>query len=146
MVPYAIRAVPFSREVLDDLDAADRLIAALPAHPDEDGHQRIRDREPEWSCHVVARVFALQRKDWNVSDGFYLRRGTEHSWLWRWIDGESVAILDIYPVAGTRPVLLDGSRHSPVNDAYITSPTAYRPDTTALWDRLAKAAASTLAE
>ena len=96
----------------------------------------IREREEadkNWSCHEVCRAFLRQRTSaaWEVSDGYFGRVGYQHAWLWGFSDDDpvrpSVTILDIYPVAGTRPQLVAAS-NSPWNDLYIDRARAYSPD------------------
>lgn len=128
MTPFMLTGDLVPPEVIKDFETAKEFLALLPdptgtlapatAHPHGDDTRYL------WSCHGIARALAtVLTQPWEVIDGWFLRRGNEHGWLYLEVDNDqrSQFILDVYPVAAVGgPLLLDvRSYGSPWPDAYI---------------------------
>jgi hypothetical protein len=118
--PYILRADTVSPKLSSDLETARLFWRVLP----NAAEVKPKPVCEEWSCHALARaVLPLLSSGWIVFDGWFMRVGSEHAWLYREITaGTEVKkyVLDIYPVAGlSGPVLIDvGSYGSPWGSAY----------------------------
>ena len=100
------------------------------------------DGEGLWHCHALTRATKLkwQLKRWRVTDGFFCRVGTNHSWLVRDADREFPRlILDVYPVRGFRmPLLIEANEWgspSPWNEMYIEMPGFFANHHRQQWER-----------
>jgi len=78
------------------------------------------------TCHTVSRAFCpFLRGNWRVADGHFAHRGMCHGWLWHRdqynLEHEEPRelILDIYPVAGTGPILVACGYPSPWSNLYM---------------------------
>jgi len=146
VTPYVFREQILPETLLGDLADATAFMTALP-DPGDDAVEAPRMSRlagpPKrfWSCHALARAFLRITGDssaWRVADGYFMRRGSEHSWLWRHVE-DTVAVLDLYPVAGAAPMLVDAGGRSPWGAAYIESAMSYRQAILDTWEREADA-------
>ena len=83
-----------------------------------------------WSSHALTRAVkqAHGLTEWEVCDGFFARKGQQHSWLTLQPSMRRVTlVLDILPVAAHGgPLLVDTMSHdSPWADLYLESPLSY---------------------
>lgn len=126
--PYIQIAGHLSRAIIDDFkivsDFWEKLPDATAAQPAtrRDLYNPGSEKKPQylWSCHGLCRgVKPFLNQQWHVIDGWFLRRGNEHCWLWT-KDDRHDAIIDVYPVGACGgPILVDGSPLTPWSDAYI---------------------------
>lgn len=101
------------------------LRAWMDALPDRAG---ASGEEILWSCHAVVRAaktrFALD--GWRVADGWFGRKGNDHSWLTH-ESPRGQFVLDVYPIAcAGGPLLIDvGAWGSPWGALYREDATRY---------------------
>jgi hypothetical protein len=94
------------------------------------------------SCHQMTRLFSIVLNsygypDWNVADGYFSSRGTEHSWLWKSTDTSrpDTTILDLYPVAAIGPIMAHIGPMSPWNNLYHAVPWDYSSSQKIKWEK-----------
>ena len=78
-----------------------------------------------WSCHDLTRAFSKIYPNWTVVDGYFQRRGTYHSWLY--VVEKNPIILDLYPVGGIAPFMVDASPMLAWSHLYIEASMYYTP-------------------
>ena len=88
-----------SQRDLEVLELIRKAIEALP-------------NGPKWTCHSVVRIVSPLSPGFKVSDG-YFANAWAHSWL-----QSPTAIIDVYPVAGSAPILVSTLKLSPWADLY----------------------------
>jgi hypothetical protein len=73
-----------------------------------------------WSCHAATRGFsAFLGLPYEVKDGFFVRKGTCHSWLETSTNGD-IIVIDILPMgAHGGPIVADIGGFAPWNGLYI---------------------------
>lgn len=134
MTPYAQGGMPSG--AIHDLEYCVAWMAALP-DPDDPRRCLVRDGRALWTCHGLVRAFVRLRlcMGWEVSTG-YFGPHHRHSWLWCRL-GEpprrQALILDVYPVAGIRPMLVDATPPSPWDALYRDAPRWFGPDDVSGW-------------
>ena len=136
MRPYILLKDALPDQVVHDLKLIKRFLEELPdAGPEQVSTRRhicaVQSNEPEylWSCHGLTRAAAgLTNGRWTVLDGFFMRKGSCHSWLYLNNSFDRQYILDVYPIAAIGgPILLDVSdSRTPWADAYIENSIYYR--------------------
>lgn len=146
MTPYVISEELITEALLEDRALAEEFLGELPdPEPNHPACPTIGrgTQEPKtyWSCHGLVRAFAKMRPEWKVADGYFVRKGTQHSWLWRFTP-DGMVFLDLYPVGGVFPTIVDGSHGSPWRDLYMECSYAYRPNERELWEKQADYALS----
>ena len=110
MKSYAVRAgyIP-----ADKLTLFARIVEDFDNLPDLEPDDRV-------SCHSVARAMAMRHEQATCIDGWFKSVGHDHSWL----DIGDGIIVDVYPIGGTMPFLVDASHWiSPWHGLYIPHPT-----------------------
>jgi|CXWL01.1.fsa_nt_gi hypothetical protein len=95
--------------------------------PDNPGK---KDDEALWSCHALTRAVREKWRlhEWSVKDGFFARKGCQHSWLFVGpTEKHPSLVLDVYPVASVGgPILVDTlSLGSAWRDLYIETEGVY---------------------
>ena len=138
MTPYVILENLIPPDVIVDFNTVCNFVKNLPDPTQETApaaptrkHLDSDDFKALWTCHGITRgVRPLLLNNWEVMDGWFLRQGTEHSWLYLNHDqkGRKKFIIDVYPYACMGgPILLDMSLGSPWRDAYIERRMHYAP-------------------
>ena len=80
-----------------------------------------------WSCHGLTRTLKeILKQKWTVFDGWFLKDGNQHSWLYHEADDDKY-IMDVYPIAFIGgPFIVDvGNFGSPWRTAYIERRSTY---------------------
>ena len=94
---------------IEDYKHACNLFTLLPEAKFDDGAQPYKeiygDQSYYWTCHGLCIAFSKILKNWKVMHGHYVKYGTLHSWLYQTAQHD-VIILDVYPVGGVAPQLL----------------------------------------
>lgn len=128
MTPYILTGDLVSPDVGKDLETTRDFLALLPDPTEKLAPATARQHGDDtlylWSCHGIVRALAtVLSQPWEVMDGWFLRRGNQHAWLYLEVDNDhrSQFILDAYPVAAVGgPLLVDVRPYgSPWQDAYI---------------------------
>ena len=83
------------------------------------------------SCHSLVRACKSATFDWAVGDGYFGRKGCNHSWLWK-RNKHTTLIIDVYPVGGFAPFIID-AQQTPWNSTYVDDPRAYTKEDRNTW-------------
>lgn len=121
MRPYVLKQNILPKWVEEELERVQKFLTRLPESVIPGEHV---------SCHVVAMVYSEMPKSecpihWELKHGHFTA-GYQHSWLTTEIldcvyPMTDRLILDIYPVAGFQPFIVDGSLSSPWSQLYKTN-------------------------
>lgn len=121
---------------LDALQVAANFLGNLPApktgHPDCTTREVSGALVTAWSAHGIARAIATKLPEtndrgvnWKVADGTFGIGPHPHSWLWRHTE-TGATILDVMPVDGVGPRLINIEHASPWILLFKECPLAYR--------------------
>lgn len=110
MRTYAVRTGCIAPE---KISLFEKIISDFEAIPDMNPVEKT-------TCHAVCRALAKKYEKASFVDGWFSKRGHDHSWLDL---GEGI-IVDVYPIAGIGPFLVDASHFMvPWHHLYIPHPT-----------------------
>lgn len=121
MTPWSVEGGCITKEEVELLSRVQRLLEDFPDIKFfRDGKQFLL------SCHMFTRALASVFPRLTVKDGYFQRRGVEHSWLLtstRTFEIPDGNILDPYPVGQAGgPMLINNGRMSPWRPLYMEYP------------------------